>query len=128
MNQKKSGFWSAVFLTLVIAVGAIAYQQHQQYPLNDSSDTMSDQRTLDAASNDKQRSLEGEGNSQGPWKECLGMTFDDCKAVIAQAAPDLKNAIFEIPPDSMVTMDYNTHRVRVYVDEQHIVTRVPQRG
>jgi hypothetical protein len=33
-----------------------------------------------------------------------------------------------VQPNMMVTMDYRTDRVRIYVDDNGIVSRVPQRG
>ena len=67
-------------------------------------------------------------NEQGPWPECLGRTGNECKNIIESMAPDVKGRIFIMPPNSMMTMDYRTDRVRVFVNEAGVVEKVPQRG
>lgn len=68
-----------------------------------------------------------EPNPNGPWAECIGMKGEDCVDYIKQQAPDLA-LVKVLPPDSMVTMDYRTDRVWVWVNEQGIVEQAPSRG
>jgi hypothetical protein len=71
----------------------------------------------------------GTGNKrQGPWPECIGLAGVDCVSLIESYADDLRDHIKIIPVDSMVTMDFSTGRVRVFVDENGIVQRAPSRG
>jgi Potato inhibitor I family len=71
-----------------------------------------------------------ESLSQGPWPECLNMAAVDCIKYIETYADDLRSShnIIVVEPDMMVTMDYRTDRVRVYVDESNIVIQTPRRG
>lgn len=65
----------------------------------------------------------------GCFPNCIGMTGEDCKSHIRTASPDLKDTIYILPWDSMVTMDYRTDRVRIFVDENDMVgQRKPCRG
>jgi len=65
---------------------------------------------------------------QGFWPECLGKTGDECKHLIETYAEDLRGHVKVLPPDSMVTMDYNTQRVWIWTDEGGIVNQIPKRG
>jgi Potato inhibitor I family len=71
-----------------------------------------------------------ESKSQGPWPECLNMVATECIKYIETYAEDLRSShnVFIIEPGSVVTMDYRTDRVRVYVDESNIVVQTPGRG
>jgi Potato inhibitor I family len=73
-------------------------------------------------------SSENEDSSQGPWPECVGKTGQECVTLIEELAPDVKGNVFIIPYGSMVTMDFRTNRVRVFVDEQGVVVKAPSRG
>ena len=65
-------------------------------------------------------------SKQGPWQKCIGMTGDDCISYIQENTQDL---IFELIPDgSIVTLDFRTDRVRVFVDSNDIVVDAPGRG
>ena len=67
-------------------------------------------------------------NREGPWPQCVGMSGDDCKHVIETYAEDVRGNVFIIPEDSMVTMDFRTDRVRIFVDGDNVVTQIPGRG
>jgi Potato inhibitor I family len=77
---------------------------------------------------DALESTQNEVSSQGPWPECVGKTGQECVALIEEQAPDVKGNVFVIPYGSMVTMDYRSNRVRVFVDEQGVVVKPPSRG
>jgi hypothetical protein len=64
----------------------------------------------------------------GPWPKCLGMTGQDCVNYIDSYAQDLEGRIYIISPGTAVTEDFQTDRVRIYVDEDGIVTAIPDRG
>jgi Potato inhibitor I family len=67
---------------------------------------------------------------QGPWPECLDMSSTNCIRYIETYAEDLRisQQIKVVPPDVMVTMDFNPKRVRIYVNESDIVIQIPRRG
>jgi hypothetical protein len=65
--------------------------------------------------------------SKGPWPECVGKTGEECVKLIKGFADDLSQVTI-VPNGSMVTMDYRTDRVRVFVDEAGIVSQIPSRG
>lgn len=64
--------------------------------------------------------------SEGPWKDCVGMKGEEAREKIQAEASDVKVQI--VPHDSMVTADYRTDRVRIFVDESGKVARAPNRG
>merc|ERR1712151_1129178 len=66
-------------------------------------------------------------DDQGPWPCCLGLTGEECEVYIEGKAPDLTEVSI-ILEGSVVTTDFVTTRVRIYVDENGIVTLVPRRG
>mmetsp|Transcript_9473 Transcript_9473/g.13199 ORF Transcript_9473/g.13199 Transcript_9473/m.13199 type:complete len:101 (-) Transcript_9473:398-700(-) len=66
-------------------------------------------------------------NVEGPWPECISKTGEDCKDLIIQDGLDSEKVVI-IPEGSMVTGDYDTDRVRIYVDEDGIVQSAPKRG
>mmetsp|Transcript_616 Transcript_616/g.822 ORF Transcript_616/g.822 Transcript_616/m.822 type:complete len:106 (-) Transcript_616:126-443(-) len=67
-------------------------------------------------------------NSQGPWKRCVGMTGEECQEYIKRTVPDLEDRVYIIGHDQMATMDYRLDRVRIFVNENGVVERVPKRG
>jgi hypothetical protein len=71
-----------------------------------------------------------EAKRQGPWPECVNMVATDCITYIETYAEDLRSShnIFIIEPDMMVTQDFRTDRVRIYVNESNIVIQTPRRG
>jgi len=60
------------------------------------------------------------------WPELVGKSGDEAEQVIKDEEPSLTVQV--LPNDSMVTMDYRTDRVRVFVDKEGIVTGVPRVG
>jgi hypothetical protein len=70
-----------------------------------------------------------ESKREGPWPECVGKTGEECKTLIeATGSSDLKGNVQIIPADFMVTMDFRTDRVRIFVDEDGLVVEIPHRG
>ena len=65
---------------------------------------------------------------EGPWPKCLGMAGQDCADYIDSYAQDLHGRIYIISSGTPVTEDFRTDRVRIYVDEDGIVTTIPNRG
>lgn len=66
---------------------------------------------------------------EGPWPECVGISGTDCKTLIESYADDLTaDHIFIVPNDAMMTMDFRTDRVRILVDDNGLVTKIPNRG
>jgi hypothetical protein len=58
------------------------------------------------------------------WPELVGVDGDVAKTTIAQENPSI-TTIQVLPKDSMVTMDYRTDRVRIFVDDNNKVVRTP---
>ncbi|CAM9263083.1 unnamed protein product [Scytosiphon promiscuus] len=61
------------------------------------------------------------------WDECVGMDAMEAVELIRAARPDLKRVV-KVPEGAMVTMDMRPDRVRVYCNEDDIVTRPPRVG
>lgn len=64
--------------------------------------------------------------SAWPEKSLVGMTGEDAKKEIKGVDPSLE--VHVLPEDSMVTMDYRTDRVRIFVDADGKVVRQPNAG
>jgi len=62
----------------------------------------------------------------GPWPKCTGGTLQACTDIIAAEAPDV--TVLVLHPGEGATREYNIFRVIVHVDENDIVTNVPNRG
>ena len=60
------------------------------------------------------------------WPELTGKTGEDAKAAILK--DDSKLKVDLLPEGSMVTMDYRTDRVRVFIDNDGQVVGVPRKG
>jgi hypothetical protein len=69
-----------------------------------------------------------ESKREGPWPECVGLTGAECKILIEASGSDLRGHVQIIPEDMMVTMDFRTDRVRIFVDADGIVAKIPHRG
>ena len=61
------------------------------------------------------------------WPELVGKTGEEAKEVIAASAPEVKDIII-VPQDSMVTGDFRTDRVWIFVDGAGIVVKTPRIG
>lgn len=61
------------------------------------------------------------------WPELLGKTGEEAKEVILKSGAGVKDVQI-LPEDSMVTMDFREDRVRIFVDTNGIVVRVPTVG
>ncbi|CAF0958774.1 unnamed protein product [Rotaria sordida] len=70
--------------------------------------------------------VSSEDNGKYSWPEMLGK--DGTLAVqYIKMKSNLTN-VFTVPENSFITMDYRTDRVRVFVDNNNIVTKVPRVG
>jgi len=71
-----------------------------------------------------------EARREGPWPACLTqkMTGSECVRYIETYADDVRGNVKLVQPDMMVTMDFRTDRVWVYVDADGYVSMVPKRG
>ena len=62
------------------------------------------------------------------WPELVGKTDEEAKQVIlATAGPKVTNVQI-VPADAMVTADFRTDRVRIFVDASGKVARTPRVG
>jgi Potato inhibitor I family len=70
-----------------------------------------------------------ESKREGPWPECLGWTGSKCQRYVESYGDEkLRGHVHIVPAGSMVTMDFDTDRVRIYVDEADLVNKIPRRG
>eukprot|EP01038_Epipyxis_sp_PR26KG_P017539 gene17539-24326_t len=60
------------------------------------------------------------------WPHLVGKQSSEAMEHIKSERPDIR--IFEVPQGSMVTMDFDTNRVRVYVDQFGKVVAPPTIG
>ncbi|KAF8397433.1 hypothetical protein HHK36_016349 [Tetracentron sinense] len=69
------------------------------------------------------------GGNTGPkamWPEVVGLTAEEAEKKIKE---DMPMARFQVVPlDSVVTMDYNPRRVRLFVDSSSKVAKPPRIG
>ncbi|XP_071682094.1 subtilisin-chymotrypsin inhibitor-2B-like [Lolium perenne] len=54
------------------------------------------------------------GGEKTSWPELVGKSVEEAKKVILKDKPEVK--IIVVPAGSIVTMDYRTDRVRLFVD------------
>ena len=64
--------------------------------------------------------------SEGPWPECNGIAGEECMRMIKAQARDV--TAFIVSQDDFVTDDYQTDRVRIFVDDEGKVSETPSRG
>jgi Potato inhibitor I family len=69
-----------------------------------------------------------EAKHQGPWPVCVGISGKDCQHLIESFAEDVRGHVFIKDPDMVVSTDFDTTRVLIWVDEDGIVTKIPKRG
>jgi hypothetical protein len=62
----------------------------------------------------------------GPWPQCKGGSLQACIDIVAVDAPDSKPLVLH--PGEGATREYNIYRVIIHVDENDIVTNIPNRG
>jgi hypothetical protein len=60
------------------------------------------------------------------WPELVGVTAEEAERKIKEEKSGAEIQV--VPPDSFVTADYRTQRVRLYVDESNKVIRIPGIG
>ncbi|XP_045819795.1 subtilisin inhibitor CLSI-I-like [Trifolium pratense] len=60
------------------------------------------------------------------WPELVGATAEEAERKIKEEISGAEVQV--VPPDSFVTADYRTQRVRLYVDESNKVIRTPGIG
>jgi hypothetical protein len=73
--------------------------------------------------------MEAGGTTAEPknsWPEVVGLLSEEAKKKILEDKPEA--TVHVVPADSFVTMDYNTGRVRVFVDSTDKVTKEPRIG
>lgn len=68
----------------------------------------------------------GMSRNQGPWPKCLGLSGEGCRDYIEENADNLRVEI--IPPQTKLRANFDPERVRVFVDGDGIVDKIPKRG
>jgi hypothetical protein len=63
--------------------------------------------------------------AKSSWPEVVGLSSEEAKKII-EDKPEANVQV--VPADSFLTMDYNTSRVRVFVDSSDKVTKAPRIG
>ena len=69
----------------------------------------------------------GMSNTRGPWPKCVGMTGDDCADYIETSIENVHTVIIK-PSDNDSGKNFDEHRVRIYVDDDNLVTSIPRLG
>jgi hypothetical protein len=69
-----------------------------------------------------------ESKREGPWPECVGLSGEECRTLILATASDVRGNVVIMPQDAMMTMDFRTDRVRIFVNSENIVVKSPHRG
>jgi hypothetical protein len=88
------------------------------------SGTVTTRSAVDETTQDTNNKLQ-----QWPELDLVGYTGEDAKfAILAATTKEEEMNVFILPEDSMVTMDYRTDRVRVFVNEEGMVVRQPTIG
>ncbi|WVZ88809.1 hypothetical protein U9M48_035282 [Paspalum notatum var. saurae] len=64
--------------------------------------------------------------AKNSWPELVGQSSEEAKKKIKEDKPDADVQV--VPTDAFVTMDYNTGRVRVFVDSNDKVAKAPRIG
>lgn len=65
---------------------------------------------------------------RGPWPGCLGIQGTECKTMIEEYAPDTVGFVEILTAGTEPVASFSTHRVKILVDEDGIVTKIPLRG
>ncbi|XP_077984318.1 uncharacterized protein LOC144438962 [Glandiceps talaboti] len=60
------------------------------------------------------------------WPELVGKTKEEAKELILKECPDVQ--VDYLPEGSMVTMDFNEKRVRIFITEEGVVAVKPRTG
>ena len=60
------------------------------------------------------------------WPELIGVTAEEAKRKIKEEMAGAEIQV--VPPGYFVTLDFQSQRVRLYVDESEKVTRTPKIG
>jgi hypothetical protein len=60
------------------------------------------------------------------WPHVIGMDAEEAKQLILNDVPD--SQVHIVKKSAMVTMDYRTDRVRIFIDEDRKVVRTPKIG
>mmetsp|Transcript_93180 Transcript_93180/g.268188 ORF Transcript_93180/g.268188 Transcript_93180/m.268188 type:complete len:131 (-) Transcript_93180:30-422(-) len=127
----------SLFLTFLLLIqsnnniGAVWAQNNQndavelqQKKLISTTTTDSDKSTL--TSPNKKDIMTTTDKSKNSWPELVGLDGQEAKAKLEEQEPDKK--IFLIPEGRMVTMDYRTDRIRIFLDGDGKVSRAPILG
>ena len=64
-------------------------------------------------------------NLEGPWPEYVGIKGDVAKDILSL---DTGLKVQVLKKGSPTTRDYRLDRVRIFVDEEGIVTNIPKKG
>jgi hypothetical protein len=68
----------------------------------------------------------GAAAAKDSWPELVGKSSEEAKKKVKEDKPDADVQV--VPADAFVTMDYNTGRVRVFVDSDDKVAKAPRIG
>ena len=92
---------------------------------NDGGTVSTTRSAVDETTQDTNNKLQ-----QWPELNLVGSTGEDAKFAILAATTTKEEEmnVFILPEDSMVTMDYRTDRVRIFVNEEGKVVRQPKIG
>jgi hypothetical protein len=67
------------------------------------------------------------GSGKSSWPELVGVNGEAAAATIVRENPKVAGTVI-VKEEMMVTMDFRSDRVRVWVDQNGTVTQTPQIG
>ncbi len=67
------------------------------------------------------------GSGKSSWPELVGVNEEAAAATIVRENPKVAGTVI-VKEEMMVTMDFRSDRVRVWVDQNGTVTQTPQIG
>lgn len=148
-RRPKNHFWKIVawlgFLIAILVAAIVA--KHRPYPsLGSPSSSLSGISASDNSpmnqplhakkspqhrdednNNNKVKMVDVEAMDKKAWPELVGQDAEVAKATIQLENPSI-TLVQIIPKDSMVTMDYSTSRVRIFVNTDNTVASPPRIG
>lgn len=116
------GFFLLAFCASCNIVGATTSPSFEKNNLSDSEQNPSKRKTppnLDIMTMDAEQ--------RTAWPELVGLEGNQAKSQLEASLLPGKD-IMIVPEDSMVTMDYRTDRIRIFVNKEGKVARPPALG
>lgn len=66
-------------------------------------------------------------HNNGPWPKCVGLIGEECAEYIENLTENINTVIIS-PSDGTAKKGFDPYRVRIFVDDDNIVTVIPRLG